>query len=44
MNGIILIVGLTIGAAAFVIGQEVGHPSNHGFFQTADMKWVALYE
>jgi quercetin dioxygenase-like cupin family protein len=40
MNRIILIVGLTIGVAAFVIGQEVSHPSNHGFFQTADMKWV----
>src|SRR5687768_13970802 len=40
MNRIMLIVGLTVGVAAFVSGQEVTHPSNHGFFQTADIKWV----
>lgn len=40
MNRIMLIVGLTIGVAAFVIGQEVSQPSNHGVFQTTDMKWV----
>lgn len=40
MKRIILIVGLTIGVAAFVIGQQVSQPSDHGFFQTADMKWV----
>ena len=33
MNRIILILGLTIGIAAFVIGQEVSQPTDHGFFQ-----------
>ena len=40
MKRTILLVAFTVGVAAFVIGQQVNQPSNHGFFEPSDIKWI----
>ena len=40
MKRILLVAALAVVAAAFAFGQGTSHKTDHGFFATADMKWV----
>ena len=40
MKRTVLLVALATGITAIAIGQSVSHSSDHGFFQTQDMKWM----
>jgi quercetin dioxygenase-like cupin family protein len=40
MKRILLVAALAVAAAAFAFGQSMSHTTDHGFFSTADMKWV----
>ena len=40
MKHIAIVITFVIGLAALAIAQTTNHPQDHGFFQTADMKWV----
>ena len=35
-----LVIAIAIAVVGFAIGQSMGHSSDHGFFQTADLKWT----
>ena len=40
MKRILLVAALAVAAAAFAFGQGTSHTTDHGFFSTADIKWV----
>lgn len=40
MKRVALIVAIAIAVAVIAIAQNMSHPSDHGFFQTADLKWT----
>lgn len=40
MKRVALIVAIAIAVAAIAIGQNMGRSSDHGFFQTQDLKWM----
>lgn len=40
MRRTFLVAALAVAAAAFALGQSTSHTADHGFFSTADIKWV----
>lgn len=40
MKRSLLVIALAVVAAAFAFGQSTSHTTDHGFFSTADIKWV----
>ena len=40
MKRIVLLIAFAIGVTAIAIGQGMSHSSDHGFFQTQEMKWM----
>ena len=40
MKRIVLLIAFAIGVTAIAFGQSISHSSDHGFFQTQDMKWM----
>jgi len=40
MKRMFLVTALAVGAVALAFGQNMSHPPDHGFFSTADIKWM----
>ena len=40
MKRMFLVAALAVASVALAFGQNMSHPPDHGFFSTADIKWV----